>query len=165
VQVYRREPARGIELGAEGDLDAPPAQVRALLLDYERAPAWVSGVHESRIVSRSDQELVVYQRLVLPLLRDRDFTLRVSWGMEQGREWLRFVADGGAGPPPVSGAIRVTHHEGQWLLSPIDGGRRTHAVYRFALDLGGAVPMWLGKGRAAKDLAGLFVALNRQLHR
>jgi len=53
-------------------------------------------------------------------------------------------------------------HEGGWVLEAIDGGRRTHAIYRFKMELGGSLPMWLARGRAAKDVPALFDAIRHQ---
>lgn len=162
VKVYRRDQGRGIELGAEGDIAGPPDQVLRVLLDYQSHPRWVKGLAESKVLDRQQRSLDVYQRLKLPVLDDRDFTLHVTWGDEGGGCWLKFNADG-KGPPPRSGVIRVSTHTGEWHLEPIDGGRATHAVYRFHLDLAGKFPAWMGKGRAGKDVPNLFESIRNQL--
>ncbi len=59
--------------------------------------------------------------------------------------------------------VRVTAHEGGWRLEPIVGGKGTHAVYRFHLDLAGSVPSWMGKGQAASDIPELFTNITKQL--
>ena len=58
--------------------------------------------------------------------------------------------------------MRVPLHEGSWHLEAVDGGRRTHAVYRFRMELGGSLPMWMARGRAAKDVPALFDAIRDQ---
>jgi hypothetical protein len=123
----------------------------------------VKNLQESRVLQRGPGELRVYQVLQLPVLDDRDFTLRVTWGGDEHERWIRFATDEQEGPPPQPGMVRVHLHEGQWLLTPIEGGRRTHAFYRFRLDLGGSVPGWMGRGKAAKAVPGLFEALRKEL--
>jgi hypothetical protein len=54
-------------------------------------------------------------------------------------------------------------HEGTWVLAPVAGGKRTHAVYRFRMELGGHLPMWMARGRAGKDVPDLFEAIRRQV--
>ena len=76
---------------------------------------------------------------------------------------MRFVAANARGPAPVSGAVRVTSHEGGWRLEPIEGGKATHAVYRFHLDLAGSYPAWMGKGQAAAEPPELFNNIAKQL--
>jgi hypothetical protein len=53
-------------------------------------------------------------------------------------------------------------HEGAWVLEPVDGGKKTHAIYRFRMELGGSLPMWMARGRAAKDVPALFDAIRKQ---
>ncbi len=163
VKVYRREKRPGIELAAEGDLGASPDRVRRVLIDYPSHQGWQKHLKENRILARGDGFLDVYQRLDLPVLDDRDFTLHVTWGDEGAIPWMRFVAANDRGPGPVRGVVRVTQHEGGWRLEPIAGGRATHAVYRFYLDLAGSFPAWMGKGQAADDLPELFANITKQL--
>lgn len=165
VKVYRREKRPGIELAAEGNLPASPERVRRVLLDYPSHQRWQKHLKENRILARGDGFLDVYQRLDLPVLDDRDFTLHVTWADDGGVPWMRFETANARGPAPVRGVVRVTQHEGGWRLSPVDGGKATHAVYRFYLDLAGSFPAWMGKGQAASDVAELFVNITRQLPR
>src|SRR5579864_36308 len=76
VEVYRQMASPVIDLVGEGDIDAPPSIVRDVLLDYSNATRVIANVAESRILEKSDREIVVYQRLKLPVISDRDFTLR-----------------------------------------------------------------------------------------
>jgi hypothetical protein len=156
VKVYARDNKRAIELGAEGFIDAPPSVVRAVLLDYANHPRWVQGLAESRILRRDARSLDVYQRLSLPVIDDRDFTLHVEWGEADDMKWLKFSTANEQGPGPIDGVIRVLLNEGSWRLHGVDGDKSTFAVYRFTMDLGGSLPSWLGRGRAGKDIAKLF---------
>lgn len=163
VKVYRRDKRRGIELAAEGNLPASPERVRKVLTDYPNHKKWQKHLKENRIISRSEGGLIVYQRLDLPVLDDRDFTLDVAWGSESDVHWMRFTTANDRGPAPVKGVVRVTQHEGGWRLEPIKGGKGTHAVYRFYLDLAGSFPAWMGKGQATSDLPELFANITKQL--
>jgi hypothetical protein len=163
VKVYRREKRPGIELAAEGSFAASPNRVRRVLLDYPKHQSWQKHLKENRILARGEGFLDVYQRLDLPVLDDRDFTLHVTWDDDAGVPWMRFAADNARGPAPVRGVVRVTQHEGGWRLEPSDGGKSTHAVYRFYLDLAGSFPAWMGKGQAASDVPELFVNIGKQL--
>lgn len=163
VKVYRREKRPGIELAAVGDIPAPPEQVRRVLIDYPSHPRWQPRLAENRVLASGEGFLDVYQRLSLPVLDDRDFTLHVTWGSEGEVLWMRFVSASDRGPPAVSGVVRVVDHEGGWRLEPREGGKATHAVYRFHLDLAGSFPAWMGKGRAADDVTHLFGNVEKQL--
>jgi hypothetical protein len=163
VKVYRREKRAGIELAAEGTLPAAPERVRRVLVDYPSHQRWQKHLKENRVLRRADGTLDVYQRLDLPVLDDRDFTLHVTWGDDGAVPWMRFAAANDLGPAPVKGVVRVTQHAGGWRLEPTDGGSSTHAVYRFYLDLAGSFPAWMGKGQAASDLPELFTNITKQL--
>ena len=67
------------------------------------------------------------------------------------------------GPPPPKGVVRIPLHEGSWVLQPVDGGKRTHAIYKFRMELGGHLPMWMARGRAGKDVPDLIQAIRSQV--
>jgi hypothetical protein len=163
VTVWRREGGGAIELAAEGIINAPPAQVRAVLLDYEHHGCWLKELRESRVLVRDPHSLIVYQRLGLPVIADRDFTLKVNWGEDGDVLWLAFRAANELGPPPEKHVVRVMVHEGGWRLEPVDAGRQTRARYHFRLDLAGSLPAWMARGRAAKDVPGLFQSIRAQV--
>jgi hypothetical protein len=165
IKIYRRDKRPGIELAGEGAIAGPPERARRVLLDYAGHPRWNKHLKESRIVARGADFVDVYQRLGLPILDDRDYTLHVTWGDEGGVFWLRFVTANERGPAPVQGVVRVTQHTGSWRLDPDAGGAATRAVYRFHLDLAGSFPSWMGKGQAQGDVAALFGDVGKQIPR
>src|SRR5687767_1121978 len=61
VTIYRRKASPIVDLVAEGEIEAPPGQVRAVLLDYARHPRFVRGLIVSRILSTEPRRLRVYQ--------------------------------------------------------------------------------------------------------
>jgi hypothetical protein len=162
IRVYGHSQKKAIELGAEGLIDAPPEVVRAVLLDYANHPRWVQGLADSRVLARGDHWLDVYQRLSLPVVDDRDYTLHVTWGEEGETRWLRFSTANERGPKPIPGVVRVPFNQGSWRLHSVDGDKATYAVYKFTLELGGSLPSWLGRGRAGKDVAKLFESVRDQ---
>jgi hypothetical protein len=163
IDVYEKAHHGAIELGAEAQVAATPQAVESLLLDYDHHPAWVKNLVESRVVARGTDWLDVYQRLSLPVVEDRDFTLHVTWGREGSSSFIRFDAANERGPGPVKGVVRVALHRGSWRLRASDGGRSTYAVYEFCFDPAGSVPAWMGHGRAAKEVAQLIASLRTAL--
>ena len=162
VEVYRRQ-GHAIDLAAEGDIDAPPDVVLKVLTDYGSHPNWVHGLAVSRVLDKQATGLDVYQRLHLPMLDDRDFAMHVEWKAAGDEREIHFATKNDKCPaPPDKGVVRVPLHEGSWHLEPVDGGRHTHAVYRFRMELGGSLPMWMARGRAAKDVPALFEAIRAQ---
>ena len=104
VEVFRQEKSAVIDLYAEGDIEAPPAVVRDVLLDFEHASKLTNNVAESHILNKNNKEIVVYQRLKLPIISDRDFTLRATWEQKGGGTLLtHFAVDNARGPQAKDG--------------------------------------------------------------
>ena len=164
VQVYRREGRQGVELAAQGTLAGSPDRVLRVLTDYRGHKRWQKHLKTLRILDEGETFLDAYERLELPVLDDRDFVVHVTWGKDADLRWMRFVAATSGGVPPTD-AVRITSHAGSWRLEPISGGQRTHAVYRFHIDLAGSFPMWLGSGQATNELPDFFEAIDRELPR
>jgi hypothetical protein len=163
VSIYRREQRPGIELAGDGSIAGSPERVRRVLLDYASHPRWNKHLKESRVLARGDNWLDVYQRLDLPVLDDRDYTLHIVWGADGDVLWLRFATANDRGPAPVNGVVRVSRHEGSWRFDASADRASTHAVYRFYMDLAGSFPAWMGKGQAKSDVADLFTKVTTQL--
>lgn len=163
VKVYQRDKRAGLEFAAEGSFAASPERVRKVLLDYPSYGKWQKHFKEVRVLGRGADFVDVYQRMSVPVIDDRDYTLHVTWGDDAGVLWTRFATANDRGPAPVPGVVRVTDHSGAFRLEPADGGKSTRAVYRFHIDMAGSVPAWMAKSQASKDIAGFFVAVAKQL--
>jgi hypothetical protein len=162
VRVFTRPSAEDIHIAGEAELPAPPAKVREVLLDYDRHAGRVPRVAESRVLTRGPGAMVVYQRLALPVVSDRDFTLRVRWGRDKDVLWIAYDAVR-AGPPPVDGVVRVYRNSGSWQLRPVREGSASFVRYQGRIDLAGSIPKWLSRSRAGNDIPGLFGAICRML--
>jgi uncharacterized membrane protein len=103
-------------------VDAPPAQVYEVTTDYRRWPALFSDIRSVKVQGGTrDRARVRFHSHVL----DRDVT--VQFDNLPGRA-LRFVAISGA----PGGRAR-----GEYVLTPIDGGRRTQVTARLYLKIVG----------------------------
>jgi START domain-containing protein len=162
VEVYRLMSSPVIDLFAEGDIEAPPSVVRDVILDYDNAAKVTDNVGESRVLQRGPREVLVYQRLKLPVISDRDFTIRATWGQRGDAIAVQYAVDNAHGPAPKSGVVRVPLQQGTWLLEPVRGGAATHASYQFQIDLAGSIPKWMVSGSAAKSLPRLFDGVRKQ---
>jgi hypothetical protein len=165
VEVFRQMDSPAIDLMAEGDFEGSPSAVLAVILDYDHARDLSDRVRESQVLARGDHELTVYQRLDLPIVTDRDFTLHIRHGKKGDGRWTQFAVDNGRGPGPKKGAVRVSTLNGSWELMPIRGGTATHGVYRVRIDMAGSIPKWMVSGGAAKDLPKLFDGVRKQLRK
>jgi hypothetical protein len=164
VSVFKHRAAAEIRLGAEARLEAPPDDVQAALLDYPGQVGQIKRLSESRVLAYGSRWLRVYQRLNLPVIDDRDFTLQVTWGRDREVRWIDYRAVP-AGPPARRGVVRVSLHEGSWQLRPLDGGRATFVRFMVRMDMGGWVPRWMVRGSSAKELPALFGSVRGLLAR
>jgi hypothetical protein len=165
VSLYHRPQGAGLEVLAVGEIEGTPAQVKAVLLDYESHPHFVKGLKESRILARLDDKLYVYQRLEPPWISARDFTLAVRTGRSGDNLWIQFRTANERGPGPRRGIRRLSLHQGTWVLHPLRGGRATRVQYHFRIDLGSGLPGWITRSATTKAVAGLFQAVRRQVLR
>ena len=163
VRVSQRTDTRLIDFVADGKFDAPPERVLAVMLDYEHSTEWQKNLGESRVLDRSLNALDVYQRLKLPVIADRDYTLHVTWGEDDQGIWVRFALANERGPALQKGVVRVPLHEGSWRLARSIDGRDTVAHYEVRMDLGGSVPSGMARHRAAANVPDFFEALRHRL--
>jgi hypothetical protein len=162
VRVSMRTGTKDIEIVADGSFDATPERVLAAMIDYERAPSWQKQLRETKILRRDAHSLDVYERLKLPIISDRDYTLHVTWGGDDRGSWMRF-ARSNDGPAPIAGVVRMPVHEGTWRLDRGPDGRTTRAHYEVHMDLGGSLPAGMARKSVAKSIPDFFVRLRGQL--
>jgi len=158
VKVYKHRSADIIHVGAVGRILAPPDKVQAALLDYRAQTGKIARLSESRVLSQSGDSLVVYQRLNLPVIDDRDFTLKVQSGKDGDTRWVSFWAVSGK-VEPKEDVVRVSYHRGGWELTPVNGGKATKVRFETQLDIAGSVPKILARSGAGKELPDLFNAM------
>jgi hypothetical protein len=163
VVVYRDKRDRLIRIAADGRFEAPPAQVLRALLDYQRQVGILARLTEAHILARAPAQLVVYERVNMPVISDRDWVLSVRYGRRGQGYWLAFNALPERAAPASRKAVRVVFNEGSWQLEPIDGGRATRARFQVRIDLAGMVPRWLARASAGKELPEMFASVCRML--
>jgi hypothetical protein len=157
IVVYKDNDSPVIRLAAEAWLPDSPARLREVLLDYEHQVGRVERLVESRVLARGDGWLRVYQRLDLPVIDDRDYTLLVRWGQEGSLFWVSYQALD-EGPPVRPGVVRVTRHSGSWQLRAVAAGG-SFVRFPATIDMAGAVPRWMVRGSAGKEVPHLFASV------
>jgi hypothetical protein len=136
---------------------ASPEEVAAAVLLRLRDPRYLGDDETRRELRRSADELVTYSVLDLPLVSDRDFTLRIRHSRDalRGTARITWEAADDLAPPPPRGIVRM-HSEGFWEFRAGDDGL-ARATSETHADLGGFIPGWLARrgmrDRALRDLA------------
>ena len=116
------------------EIDASPAACFAAITDYESFPDWQHAVEAVEVLERDARgrgELVRFR--IDAKVKRISYTLRYHYD-EPSRIWWDFVAGEG-----------VADVEGEYLLEPLDGDRRTRATYRLGIDPGIPVPGLLAR--------------------
>ena len=125
---------------------------------------------EARVLSRETNSMVVYERLVMPLVSDRDFAIRMH-------NETRCSADGSTSyvtrwqcanefaPPKKRGVIRVKTNEGSWTLEPVEDGRFTRVTYWVYTDPGGKIPVSILNSANTSAIPKVFAAVEKEAGR
>lgn len=163
VKVYKHRKSKTIRIGAEGRIDASPQQILAALLDYHHQVGQIDRLSESRILRHGERQMLVYQRLNLPVISDRDFTLRVTWWQKGGVTYVSYRALRDAGPKPRRGVVRVTRHSGTWQIKQLEGCNSSLVRFQVGIDLAGWLPMWMARSGAGKELPDLFASVKKMV--
>jgi hypothetical protein len=114
--------------------------------------------------------MVAYQRLNVPFVANRDYTVRVEHGTTRNASGVMIYrdtwqTDNDAGPPQLPGTVRVKVNEGSWLLEPAGtDGNSTQATYQIFTDSGGVIPAFLANRASQLIIPKLFDAIRKQAH-
>lgn len=154
------------EFKGVGVIDASPEVVFAVLDDSEAYASFMPYTSECRVLKREKDSVLAYQRLELPFITDRDYTLRSTsetWiGPEGPIHRIRWAPANDLGPAARPGVLRVNVCEGGWLLEPEEKGT-TRATYSIYSDNGGALPPFLANNGGRMGIRKVFEAIRKQV--
>lgn len=165
VTVYKHKTSEIIRLAADARIGAPPEVVGDALLDYRGQIGVIKRLSESRVLAKGKDWMRVYQRLNLPVIDDRDYTLAVRWWREKEVLVIHFKTTTLGAPAEQKGVVRVSYHEGSWQLRPLEGGRATFARFTTTIDMGGLLPKWLARSGSGKEVPKVFASVNTMVER
>jgi len=158
------------EFKGTGLIDASSATVEKVLQDVSSYPDFMPYVTECRVISQVGAESITYQRLTIPFVSNRDYTVRVEHGTTKDPTGAITFRDtwetaNEAGPPERHGTVRVKVNEGSWLLEPAGpDGASTQATYQIFTDSGGVIPAFLANHGSQVIIPRIFEALRKQVH-
>jgi len=170
VAIYCRSRvgSRIKEFKGTGLIDAPPARVEQVLQDVRSYAGFMPYVKEARTLSVNGAQALAYQQLSIPLLSDRDYTVKVEHGTLTGPLGVTFrdtwQTANDLGPAEIPGVVRVKVDEGSWLLEPTGPqGASTQATYQIYTDSGGAVPAFMANHASEMAIPKIFEAIRKQV--
>ena len=160
-----REGAPWREFRGVATIEAPPAIVFAVIDDAESYASFMPYTAEVRVLKRGKDWLLAYQRLELPMVSDRDYTVRSRSTRSKGPDGViyrvRWTAANEEGPAARPGVQRVNVCEGEWLLEP-DRAGKTRATYIVFSDSGGAIPPFIANSGSRVAIRKVFEAIRKQ---
>ena len=123
-------------------------------------------IAECRVLRRENDSVLVYQRLDVPLLSDRDYTQRVWQTTREGPAGTTYQFKWGPandqGPPPKPGILRIERFDGGWLLEP-NGAESTRATFFVFTDTGESLPPFIANSGSRGGVAKLFEAMRKRV--
>jgi hypothetical protein len=158
------------EFWAEATLRAPVEAIQSALLDVESHAAFMPYVVEAKEIESTgaDGGRVTYSRLEFPLLRSRDFALRITVDKavtaEGGDEFANHWVSVPTAVPERSGVIRIRTNEGSWRAIRVSSDE-TRVVYRFRVDPAGWVPSVLANEASRRAIPAVLRALEKEARR
>lgn len=167
ICIRTREGSALKEFKSVGLIAASPGAVFAVLNDPEAYPSFMPYTAECRVLKRTGDCTIAYHRLELPLVSDRDYTLRSEHSKEAGTNGpiyrIQWEAANELGPVEKAGVQRVKICEGGWLLEP-DGAGSTRATYLIYTDSGGAIPACIANNGNRLAIRKIFAAIRKEVH-
>jgi len=152
------------EFKSVGKIDALSNAVFAVLNDVEAYPNFMPYTSECSVLKRTGDCTIAYQRLVLPLVSDRDYTLRSEHSKTPGPNGpiyrIQWEPANDLGPSEKPGVQRVKLCEGGWLIEP-DGAGATRATYTIYTDSGGAIPAVIANRGSRTAIRKMFAAIRK----
>jgi hypothetical protein len=169
--AYKRQQAHAVAPVVRVHAQVPdlqPSQLFAVAWDVRTQAGWVPLLKRLDILSQSPTEVLLYEQVDVPVIRDRDYLLRLSIPPRRdgSPDELRIEARGAQDPrvPPDPGHVRMTDLWSTWIFRPRrDGG--TEVIYEAYGDPAGALPTWLKKSAALRGPLEFVRALVKETRR
>lgn len=143
----------GGEANASMDVNAPPSAVWAVLSDCGRATLFMRSLISCRVLERGNGWDVREHRSrgwpLRPVMRN---VSRVT--LEPNRRLSFHLIEGD-----------WTRSEGEWTLTPIDGGHGTHVTYHINAAVSGGAPAGISRALLINSVRGTLAALRREAER
>ena len=171
VVAYKRQPAGAVAVVVRVVAQAPdlvPSQLFAVAWDVASQAAWAPHVKRLSVLSQSPTEVLIYEQVDVPVVRDRDFVLRLRSLPADPTDpgTLRIEAGGTTHPaaPPDPQHIRMTDLWSSWTFRPRPGGG-TVVTYDAYGDPAGALPGWLKRSASLRGPIDFVRALLQETRR
>jgi uncharacterized protein YndB with AHSA1/START domain len=152
-QVSAHRSGGGGRADASVDVRAPPSAVWSILSDCGQARRFMRDLISCRVLDRGQgwdvREHRVRGWVLRPVMRN---VSRITLEPNRRLAFRRIEGD-------------WTRSEGEWRLTPIDGGRGTHVEYTIDAALSGPIPAGLSQSRLVSSVRNTLADLRREAER
>jgi len=121
-----------------------PDQIFAVLWDRRAYTEFVPYIKYQDVLKETEDEVLVYDQVKVPLVTDRDYVVWVKREIDQQSKVhkIMFRSADPEGPPQAKGHVRARNIRGSWLLEPRPAGG-TAITYTLYSEPGGWIPNWI----------------------
>jgi ribosome-associated toxin RatA of RatAB toxin-antitoxin module len=133
----------------------PPAAIMSTLWKPKEYVEFIPYLKSVEVLRDDGDTRLVYEQIRVPVLKDRDVTVRVTRAFSPETGWeMRSVAAPAEGPPESKDYVRVRMMEARWRLVP--DGTGTAVAYNIRTDVGPWIPAWI-VNRGQRDITAKLV--------
>jgi hypothetical protein len=102
----------------------------------------IDAVKKRVVLKHDDKEHLVYQQLAMPIVKDRDYTIRIERYADPANELYQFTSrcDSAAGPDENAAHVRVRDCRGLLTIERLPTGRTLITYVAFANPAGSVPP-------------------------
>jgi hypothetical protein len=146
IKVYRKgvEGSKIVAFRGVGIVDASPLKVLYVIGENEHRGEWVDRLYISEVLEQvSQSEFVLYAAYKLPLFSNRDYVYRgKAFSRPDGSVVVNIKSEEHPKAPKTVG-VRAWLNRCVYLLTPIDGGKKTQIDVEVHTDPKGSMPTWI----------------------
>jgi carbon monoxide dehydrogenase subunit G len=120
----------------------PPAAIMSTLWKPKEYVEFIPYLKSLEVLRDDGDTRLVYEQIRVPVVKDRDATVRVTRTFSPEAGWeMRSVAVPAEGPPESKSYVRIRMMEARWRLVP--DGTGTAVAYDVRTDAGPWIPAWI----------------------
>ena len=132
-------------------IDSPVEPIWEIMVDHERAPEFVPGLRDCRILERDEEGELLEHRVKLSwFLPEMTYVFRAWYRVHERIDFKR-----------VGGDLKAL--EGSWFFEETSNGTETILRYSVYVDPGFLVPQWLVRPLLKGELSNLLRAVRRRV--
>ncbi len=165
IMVERRATDRAglYEVRVTGHANISPEMMAKTVWSHHEYIQFMPHLKSLKVLAETPNERLMYQQLKMPVVKDRDYTVRVRRSADPVTRVFESVFEtaNDAGPPEDASHVRVTKIKGSWTLSPDENGTGTDVVYQVYSDPGKELPLWIvniAQNNAAPDVVRAMIS-------